>query len=636
MTAGTTRDPATVGPYRLIRKLGEGGMGVVHLAVDPAGRPVALKVLRAQVANDSEARRRLAREVVTLRRVRHPLVAEVLDADVSGDEPYLVTRFVPGRSLEDEVRAEGALPSGQVARIGRDLAGALAGIHGVGVVHRDLKPANVMMVDGEPVLIDFGIAHVADESRITRTGLVMGTPGYLSPELIYGDPVTAATDWWAWGATLAFAATGRQPFGTGPVEVVLERVRRGAADLDGVDPTLRDLLGRTLTVDPAGRPRATQLISGLEAIIAGMATGPASAASRPDQRAGPFDRTVRTSSSPPPAPLGERGASRASVRPSPRSVTSRAATDGSLDRTIRTAAPSPPPGPPPPASRGSVPYPAASAPRGSVGPAPAPPYPPAYPAAGGRQPVPYPPEQYPYPVASPYQGPAPSPGYGPARGHPPATAYREPPRDRDRDRVDDLGAADEGPRRVTGTLAAGMAALCLVATVAPGSALMLAVLFGIVARTVQRSTTGLERRRSELGRSRADVAVTVVALPWRLLLATLNSLAAAILPFLVSVSAAFIVGTSPDVPRGPYPTQPLALLVGMAAGIATAWWGPGGRSLRTGTRAIARSVTASRAGQVVVLVICTLVGLAVVMVLAQPGGMHPDWSPFAPPSTYLR
>ncbi|HEX2810945.1 MAG TPA: protein kinase, partial [Kineosporiaceae bacterium] len=136
MTAGTTQHPATVGPYRLIRKLGEGGMGVVHLALDPAGRAVAVKVLRAHVANDEEARHRLSREVATLRRVRHPRVAEVLDADVVGAEPYVVTRFVPGRSLEEEIRATGPMPAAAAARTGRALAEAIATIHAAGVVHR--------------------------------------------------------------------------------------------------------------------------------------------------------------------------------------------------------------------------------------------------------------------------------------------------------------------------------------------------------------------------------------------------------------------------------------------------------------------------------------------------------------------
>jgi len=227
LRAGLPREPTMIGPYRPLQRIGEGGMGVVHLALDPQGRAVALKVLRDHVCADPEARTRLRREVESLRRVRSPHVAEMLDADLDGDRPYLATRFVPGRTLEDHVRAEGPLGAPDVVSVGLVLGEALAAIHAAGVVHRDLKPANVLLLDGDPVLVDFGIAHLADETRITRTGLVMGTPGYLSPEVVGGWAVTPATDWWGWGSTLAYAASGRSPSGSGPVEVVLDRVRQG-------------------------------------------------------------------------------------------------------------------------------------------------------------------------------------------------------------------------------------------------------------------------------------------------------------------------------------------------------------------------------------------------------------------------
>src|SRR4051812_31944394 len=206
LRAGLPRGPVTVGPYRPVQRVGEGGMGVVHLALDPDGRAVALKVLREHVGADPEARARLRREVEILRRVHSPHVAEVLGADLEGERPYLATRFVPGRTLEDHVRAEGPLELADVVRVGLVLGQALTAIHAAGVVHRDVKPANVMLLDGDPVLIDFGIAHVADQTRLTRAGLVMGTPGYLSPEVVAGWPVTPSTDWWGWGSTLAFAA----------------------------------------------------------------------------------------------------------------------------------------------------------------------------------------------------------------------------------------------------------------------------------------------------------------------------------------------------------------------------------------------------------------------------------------------
>ncbi|MFL6099024.1 MAG: protein kinase domain-containing protein [Actinomycetales bacterium] len=265
----------TLGVYRLVQRLGEGGMGVVHLALDPHGRAVAVKVLRAHVAYDPDARARLNREVATLSRVRHRLVAEVLDADVEGDRPYVVTRYVPGPTLDAEVRERGPMPPGHLVQLGRGLSSALQAIHEAGVVHRDLKPANVLLLDGDPVVIDFGIAHVADDIRLTMTGLVMGTPGYLSPELIEGAEVTAATDWWGWAATLAFAASGEPPFGRGPGDVVIDRVRRGAAELTAVDTRLRPLLLAALAPDPAVRPGAPEVLSALERFaLGGQATVP--------------------------------------------------------------------------------------------------------------------------------------------------------------------------------------------------------------------------------------------------------------------------------------------------------------------------------------------------------------------------
>ena len=251
--------PGKLGPYRLLRKIGAGGMGVVYLARDYEGRNVAIKALGPAVTSDPNARRRLVREVETMRRVRSPYVAEILDADVTSDAPYIVTRYVPGQTLEQTVRESGPLRGRELSLLGSGLAEALGAIHAAGVVHRDLKPGNVMLMDGHPVVIDFGIAHVADATRLTQTGMVMGTPGYLAPEVIEGQPSSGASDVHSWGATVAYAATGRSPYGTGSYQTIFYRVVTGQPDLTGVPQPLLPLVSAALSNNPAARPPATWL-----------------------------------------------------------------------------------------------------------------------------------------------------------------------------------------------------------------------------------------------------------------------------------------------------------------------------------------------------------------------------------------
>ena len=253
--------PGRLGPYRLLDRIGEGGMGVVYLARDPEQRSVAVKILRPAVAGDPNARLRLAREVETMRRVRSPFVAEVLDTDVTSETPYIVTRYVPGRTLDEVVTQEGPLSGTRLIRLAAGLADALAAIHAAGVVHRDLKPGNVMLMNGDPVVIDFGIAQALDSTRLTMTGMFMGTPGYLSPEVIEGQNSTSFSDVHAWGATVAFAATGRPPFGTGSYETIFYRIVNGKPDLTGVAAPMAELLAAALRRDPAQRPAAIQLRS---------------------------------------------------------------------------------------------------------------------------------------------------------------------------------------------------------------------------------------------------------------------------------------------------------------------------------------------------------------------------------------
>jgi hypothetical protein len=289
--------PRKIGPYRVIEKIGEGGMGVVYLGTDADKRRVAIKVLGSAVSGDPNARQRLAREVDTMRRVRNRYVAEVLDADVDGPAPYIVTRYVPGETLEDKVRRDGPLRGMALDAFAEGLAEALAAIHAAGVVHRDLKPGNVMLDAGQPVIIDFGIAHIPDSTRLTKTGLVMGTPGYLAPEVIEGLSSSGASDVHSWGATVAYAATGRQPFGSGTYQTIFFRVLEGKPDVAGIPPQLLPAVTAALSTDPRSRPSARWLAGQLGMRRGTRAAVPEAAATRAD-----YPRSTRVLA-PPPGPV---------------------------------------------------------------------------------------------------------------------------------------------------------------------------------------------------------------------------------------------------------------------------------------------------------------------------------------------
>ena len=252
-----------VGGYRLLAQIGEGGMGVVHLAQATDGSRVALKVLRPHVVGDRESRERLAREVASLLRVTSARVAEVIDADPWGATPYVAARYVPGLSLHEHVRRHGAITGADLAHLSAGLLEAVVAVHRAGVLHRDIKPSNVLLEGRAPVLIDFGLARLAEDARLTRTGFLLGTPGYLAPEILYGDDATTASDVHSWAATVVFAATGRPPFGTGPALAVMDRVRRGEHDLSAVPTALLPLVRAALAADPRDRPTTTELMASL-------------------------------------------------------------------------------------------------------------------------------------------------------------------------------------------------------------------------------------------------------------------------------------------------------------------------------------------------------------------------------------
>ncbi|NHC22299.1 serine/threonine protein kinase [Nocardioides sp. IC4_145] len=258
-----TTQQAVVGDYTLLTKIGEGGMGVVHLARGPQGDRVALKVLRPHIVGDDEARQRLAREVSSLSRVRSRWVAEIVDADPWAVVPFVATRYVPGLSLHDHVVEEGPVTGADLVWFAASLAEGLASVHAAGVLHRDVKPSNVLMEGRTPILIDFGLARVADDPKLTHTGWLLGTPGYLAPEILYGDDATTASDVHSWAATVAYAGTGRPPFGRGPSMAVMDRVRRGEHDVSGLPDDLAAVVEAALDPEPERRPTLDQLLAWL-------------------------------------------------------------------------------------------------------------------------------------------------------------------------------------------------------------------------------------------------------------------------------------------------------------------------------------------------------------------------------------
>ncbi|MEU2118565.1 serine/threonine-protein kinase [Streptomyces sp. NPDC016459] len=375
-------DPTTVAGYRLAAKLGAGGMGKVYLSYTPGGRPVAIKLIRPEFGEDAEFRRRFAQEVRSAQRVQGLFTAPVIDADPDGAQPWLATAYVPGPSLADAAVAHGALPVDTVLLLVAGMAEALHVIHGAGIVHRDLKPSNVLLASDGPRVIDFGIAHAADATSLTGSGVTIGTPSFMAPEQAAGRKVTPATDIFALGQVAAYAATGVPAFGEGTSHAVLYRIVHEQPDLGAVPERLSELVTRCLAKDPEARPTLAEIISLCQEANA------ATVLRRPEDWL--------------PAPV-------------------------SADITARAAAPAPVQTPPPPAAAPAAGYsptapsgpPPGYAPTATAGPtAPVAPAPPPGPPGVlrpplGQQPGPYrtpPPQAAPVHAAyAPTQGPVPTP-----------------------------------------------------------------------------------------------------------------------------------------------------------------------------------------------------------------------------------
>lgn len=342
-------DPRQVGKYRLLGRLGSGGMGRVFLGQSPGGRLVAVKLIREDLATDEDFRARFVREVKLARNVSGMFTAPMVDADPKAPQPWLVTAYVPGPSLADAVGVQGPLPVSSLLKLAAGLAEGLGAIHAGGVVHRDLKPSNVLLAGDGPRIIDFGISRAADASALTAADLIVGSPGFMSPEQAKGLEVGSAADVFSLGSVLAFAATGEGPFGTGPGTALLYRVVHTEPDLGGLPTQIRPLVERCLAKDPDRRPDTDQILAELGSPDLAGGWLPASLsqllqtyqASSPSPSAGSESRAGRTPSREREAASLSTAASDLSTVTSPshslpeKVAALRQAADGSLPRLYR-------------------------------------------------------------------------------------------------------------------------------------------------------------------------------------------------------------------------------------------------------------------------------------------------------------
>lgn len=595
-----------MGEYRLLSRIGEGGMGVVHLAQKPGGARVALKVLRPHVVGDDEARARLAREVNSLSRIRSRRVAEIVDADPWADVPYVATRYVPGLSLHDHVKDEGPIEGEDLTRFALELAAALDAVHRVGVLHRDVKPSNVLMEGRNPILIDFGLARVADDPRLTHTGWLLGTPGYLAPEILYGEDATTASDLHALASTIAYAGLGRAPFGRGPAMAVMDRVRRGQHDLDGLPDHLRGVLERALDPDPVRRPTLVELRGWLDPDSYGQATR-----TRPAVGAAAGAAAVG---------LGAAGGAGAA-----------AAGLGAVDADAATTVLPPVVDEPPPGSTKVLP---AEAPAPTPVPAPdpapahgrgvtlpgAPPVAPQMPPqhAPYRQPPPPPPAAYPPPQQSRpqgypperAQGHAPAPGQqgGPPPGYGPPGAPRR--------------QRSAAVRFRSGLLVLGLAAVVATcAAVAPWVTLAVVSVVVWVLRALSLGATARRRRAERRGAHWSDGPLAVLAGPWHLLVALGGTFALLLWAVILALSAgllALALGAG-------------ELLVLAAAGAVLAlavWTGPGSSRVRGPMLVVADVVSANAVVWLLFLALVAAIAASVALAADSAGA---SWLPAAEP-----
>jgi len=289
-------DPTRIGHYRLTARLGSGGMGVVYLGVSWDGAPVAVKVLRPELAGDQEFRHRFGREVAALVRVKGVCTVRVIEADSQSSTPFVVTEYAEGPSLSEYIDKHGSVGAEMLFGLATGLAEALTTIHEAGIMHRDLKPSNIILTEAGPKVIDFGIARRQDTKGVTQTGMMIGSLGFMAPEQISGRPGPEA-DIFAWGVTVAYAASGRSPFGAGNTHSILYRIMYGDPDISSVPDSLLPLVEASLAKEPQSRPTAQQLLDRLTS----ASSRPENVNDTPTQVI--LARTWQTGSHPSPSPV---------------------------------------------------------------------------------------------------------------------------------------------------------------------------------------------------------------------------------------------------------------------------------------------------------------------------------------------
>ena len=573
-----------IGGYTIRRLLGKGAMGAVYEAVDDGGQAVALKLLHAHLDTDQVARERLRREVAALQRLRHPAVARVLDAELDGEGAFIVTELVPGRTLEDEVDDGGPLDAVDLYELADQLAAALEAVHLAGVVHRDLKPSNVMVTPHGPVLIDFGISQAAGDAAqpgLTSPGFVIGTPGYLAPELLDGGTASPDSDWWSWAALLAFAATGRSPFGVRPTELVLRRSREGRADLVGVSARTARALAGALQADRTVRWGPTEVARAL----------------RRDSQ----DASLAALDSD--APDDDGATQRIAVHPD--GGTSGAATLAAGVPT-QLVAPMPIPSIPPDHDRDSahdghtraVPVTTGAVPTVTGG----------VPVVTGAIPT----GEVRYQSFDSHAG---GEGAADEQDETPPAPYTRPER-----------------ARRTGTVLAFLLPLMALAATRPGIAFVVLGVLVILARIAGHSSRSLHDRRERHGtRRRSDGVVAAVAFPWHVVVGALGSIAQLVVAGCVGLLAVvggfwlFGAGRLIVMPRTDIAARSVGgmnaeivfcalLALTMLITAVVAWFGPAGLTGREGARALLHTVAPGWIGAAVVIAACIIVA----WVLARP------------------